>query len=125
MVIAALLIWAVERSVGIQPSGVVLSGTAAFASLALLAAVALQCYQFGKVPFTTIQGTYASTYLFFMGSTLGHLILLGFIGIGMWNRARLGKYDNGHWHRVRVIRLFAVWIAISAVILTAVSSLFA
>jgi hypothetical protein len=40
-------------------------------------------------------------------------------------RASRGKYDDGRWHQVRLIRLFAVWIAISIIILTLVSSLFA
>jgi hypothetical protein len=94
------------------------------AVLALLAAIALQCYQFGTTPFTTIQGTYASSYLFFMGSTLAHLTLLTFIVVGLWSRARVGRYDDGKWHQVRLIRMFAVWIALSAAILTLVSSLF-
>ena len=125
VVVAALLVWAVERSARNKEKRGVISATAGLAALALLAAIALQCYQFGTTPFTTIQGTYASTYLYFMGSTLGHLILLGFIGLGLWNRARAGKYDNGQWYQVRLIRMFAVWIAASAVILTVVSSLFA
>jgi len=125
VVVAALLIWAVERAARTSEKRSIVSGLAGLSALVLLAAIALQCYQFGKVPFTTIQGTYASTYLFFMGSTLGHLILLGFLAIGFWNRARVGKFDNGQWHHLRLFRIFAVWIALSAVILTAVSSLFA
>ena len=87
-------------------------------------AVGAQIYQFQKLPFTTIDGAYASTYEFFMGSTLAHLILLAFIGLGLWIRAGKGRYEGGTWYRIRIIRFFAVWIAISAVILTVVSSLF-
>jgi heme/copper-type cytochrome/quinol oxidase subunit 3 len=124
-VVAALLIVLVERSAKNREGRGVISGVALLAFVALLAAVALQCFQFGKLPFTSIDGSYASTYLFFMGSTLGHLILLSFIGFGLWMRASRGKYDDGRWHQVRLIRLFAVWIAISIIILTLVSSLFA
>ena len=80
--------------------------------------------QFGALPFSTIDGTYASTFEFFMGSTLAHLILLTFIGIGLLNRARLGRYDGGRWYQLRLIRVFAVWIAASVCILALVMSLF-
>ena len=123
-VISALLIWAVERSSRNRDSRGVISGAAGLALLALLATVALQIYQFQVLPFTTIDGAYASTYEFFMGSTLAHLILVTFIGFGLWNRARQGRYDEGNWHRVRIIRFFAVWIAVTACVLTVVSSLF-
>ncbi len=124
-VVAALLIWLVERSARNRESRGVISGVALLAFLALLATVGFQIYQFQVLPFTTIDGTYASTYIFFMGSTLAHVILLTFIGFGLWMRAHQGKYDDGHWYQVRIIRFFAVWIAVSAVILTLVSSLFA
>ena len=55
-----------------------ISGGAALGLVVLLAAVVVQCYQFGQLPFTTIDGTYASSFIFFMGSTLGHLLLLEF-----------------------------------------------
>ena len=72
-----------------------------------------------------MDGTYASTYIFFMGSTLAHLLLLGFIGLGLMMRALKSRYADAPYYRVRLIRIFAVWIAISAVLLTLVSSLFA
>ena len=50
----------------------------------------MQIYQFQVIPFTTIDGAYASTYEFFMGSTLAHLILLRFIILGLWIRAQQG-----------------------------------
>jgi heme/copper-type cytochrome/quinol oxidase subunit 3 len=124
-IVAALVVWVVERCARNGDSRRVISGSAGLAALALLAAIALQCYQFGTTPFTTIQGTYASSYLFFMGSTLAHLTMLGFIVVGLWSRARAGRYGNGQWHQVRLIRMFAVWIALSAAILVLVSSLFA
>ncbi len=124
-VVAALLFWAVESSARNRKSRGTVAGQAALALLALLVAIALQCYQFGALPFTTIVGTYASCFEFFMGSTLAHLIVLAFIGLGMWNRARAGRYDDGRWYQVRLIRFFAVWIALSICILTFVMSVFA
>ena len=76
------------------------------------------------IPFTTIDGAYASTYEFFMGSTLAHLILVAFITLGLWIRASKGRYEGQTWYRVRIIRFFAVWVAVSTVILVAVAALF-
>jgi heme/copper-type cytochrome/quinol oxidase subunit 3 len=124
VVIAALIIWQVEVSARSQAKRGVISGVAAVGLVVLLAAVVVQCLQFGKLPFTTIDGSYASSFIFFMGSTLGHLLLLSFIIFAMWNRARIGKYDGGHWYQIRVMRIFTVWIAISTCVLALVMVLF-
>jgi heme/copper-type cytochrome/quinol oxidase subunit 3 len=123
-VVAAVLIVAVERTAANRGSRSLMSGVTGLALVALLAAIALQIYQFQVLPFSTIDGTYASTFEVFMGSTLAHLILLSFIILGMWNRIRLGRYDEGRWHRVRLIRFFTVWIAASVCVLALVMSLF-
>lgn len=124
VVIAALVIWRVEAVSRAQAKRGVISGTAALGLIFLLAAVVVQCIQFGKLPFTTIDGSYASTFIYFMGSTLGHLLLLSFLIFALWNRARVGKYDGGHWYQVRLNRMFATWIAISTCVLALVMVLF-
>jgi heme/copper-type cytochrome/quinol oxidase subunit 3 len=124
VVIAALVIWRVEAASRAQAKRGVISGTAALGLIVLLAAVVVQCIQFGKLPFTTIDGSYASAFIYFMGSTLGHLLLLTFLIFALWNRARVGKYDGGHWYQVRLNRMFATWIAISTCVLALVMVLF-
>ncbi len=124
-VVAALLVWRTEVSSRDQHSRGAIGAAAAGALVFVLGAVVVQCLQFGSLPFTTIDGTYASTFLFFMGSTLAHLLLLSFLTLALWNRARVGRYDGGHWYQVRVNRTFAVWIAISTCLLGLVMVLFA
>jgi heme/copper-type cytochrome/quinol oxidase subunit 3 len=121
---ATVLVWAVERAAAKRDSRSVMTGMTGLALVLLVAAIAVQIYQFQVLPFSTIDGTYASTFEVFMGSTLAHLILLSFIILGMWNRIRLGRYDEGRWHRVRLIRFFTVWIAASVCVLALVMSLF-
>ena len=104
---AALLIWTTERAARNNENRRVVSGVAGLGLVPLLAAIGLGIYQFQTLPFTTIDGSYASTFEFFMGSTLAHVILLTFIALGLWNRARLGRYNDGRWYRLRVIRYFA------------------
>ena len=55
---------------------------------------------------------------------LAHVGLLTFIVLGLFSRARRGLYDGGHWYQVRIIRIFAVWLAVSTCILTIVMSAF-
>lgn len=124
-VVGALLVWRVELSSQRQAPRSAIASGAALSLLAVLAAVVVQCVQFGQLPFTTIDGAYASSYIFFMGSTLAHLILLSFVLLGLWNRARIGKYDGGYWFQVRIVRIFAVWCAVVACVLTATVILFA
>jgi heme/copper-type cytochrome/quinol oxidase subunit 3 len=124
VVISAALIWGVERSAQRLVKRSAISGGAALGLAVLVAALVVQCLQFGHLPFTTIDGTYASTFEFFMGSTLAHLLLLAFIVAGLWLRARRGRYDGGHWYQVRIIRTFAVWLAVSTCILAIVMSAF-
>jgi len=120
VVVAAAVIWGVERSAQRQSKRSVISGGAGIGLAVLVAAIVVQCYQFGVLPFTTIDGTYASTFEFFMGSTLAHLFLLTFIVTGLWARAGRGRYDGGHWYQVRIIRIFSVWLATSTCILAIV-----
>lgn len=125
VVVGALLLGAVERSAVKRDSRSVMGGFSGLALIVLLAAIALQCYQFTVLPFSTIDGSYASVFEFFMGSTLAHVSILAFVALGLWNRVRVGRYDEGRWYRVRLIRLFAVWIAASICVLALVMSFFA
>ena len=85
----------------------------------------MQCIQFGQLPFTTIDGAYASSFIFFMGTTLAHLGLLMFLLTGLWMRARRGKYDGGLLVPGRIIRFFTAWCAIVTCVLAATVILFA
>ena len=124
VVIAAALVWGVEQLSQRQAGRSAIGRAAALVPAVLLAAIVVQCIQFGHLPFTTIDGTYASTFEFFMGSTLAHVSLLAFIATGLFIRARRGRYDGGHWYQVRIIRIFAVWLAVSTCILAIVMSAF-
>jgi heme/copper-type cytochrome/quinol oxidase subunit 3 len=123
-VVAAVLIWLMERAARNSEQRRVVSSLGGLALIALLASVAVGFYQFQHLPFVTTLGAYASSYEFFIGSSLVHLILLTLIGFGLWNRARLGRYDGGKYFQVRLIRQFAVWIAISVCVLALVSSVY-
>ena len=91
-VIAAAFVWVAESHAKKGSGQAGGAPAAAWLALAVHAGRrrAGRCYQFQVLPFTTIDGAYASTYEFFMGSTLAHLILLAFIGIGPVDPGRQG-----------------------------------
>ena len=124
-VLAAGFVWLAEIGAKKNTTKAAISGPAGMAFLFMVLAIAMQIYQFQVLPFTTIDGAYASTYEFFMGSTLAHLLILAFVGLGLWIRSTRGRHAGGTWYRVRLIRFFAVWVALSTVILTVVGALFA
>ncbi len=125
VIVSALLVWAAERAAAQGKERGAIAAPAGLALVCMLGAIGLQIYQFQILPFTTIDGSYASVYEYFMGSTLAHLILMAFILIGLWNRARKGRYAGKTWYRIRLIRFFAVWIAVSTAVLVIVASFFA
>ena len=123
-VLAAAFVWLAESAAG-EAGKRSVSTMAGVAFLFMLVAIGWQIYQFQVLPFTTIDGAYASTYEFFMGSTLAHLDPAGLhrasaCGSGPARAA----YAGATWYRVRLIRFFAVWIALSTVILVSVAALF-
>jgi heme/copper-type cytochrome/quinol oxidase subunit 3 len=94
------------------------SNLKAFGFIALLAsliALVIQVQQFGVMPFTFYNGTYASCwYLFAIVNTV-HLILTAFIALGNWNRSRLGLYKSDHWHVV-IVNVWWVWMVVSSLL---------
>ena len=122
--IAVLLVYLVELSSRDQRNRSVIGGLAGLSFFFLLAAIAMSFYQFQHFPFTTVDGAYASAYEFFVGSSLAHIIILAIVGLGLWNRARKGAYDDGRWYPVRLIRIFAVWVEFTVLVLAFFSTFF-
>ena len=125
MLASAAVIWFAEVQ---AREGATRKTTTPLIGLALLlslGAIAYQIIQFQILPFTTIDGTYASTFEFFMGSNLAHFGLVAFIGTGLFLRSRKGKFENGSWYHLHLSRLWWVWIALSTTILAIVSVFFA
>lgn len=119
-VVAALLFVRAEAAGRDHGGRGSISAPALGAMLVLLGGIAVLLAQFNDLPFSTIDGAYASCFEFFMGSTLVHFLILGFIALGVTNRARRGRYDGEEWRQLRLVRIFAGWIAVSTVVLSAV-----
>ena len=125
IIVSAAFIWFAEIQGRDGASRKALTPLLGLGVLFSLAAIGLQFYQFQVLPFTTIDGTYASVFTFFMGSNIAHFLLVATIGTGLMNRARIGKYDNHNWYQIHSGRLFAVWVAFSCAVLAVIASFFA
>lgn len=82
----------------------------------------LQAYQLATAGIVVADGAYASAWMALSGYHALHLVLTLFIGIGVWNRCRLGRFAADHWH-VRLVGYWWAWVAISAVLTAATTSL--
>src|SRR5664280_857653 len=94
--------------------GQLLLGLAAANVLLVLDAI-LQIYQITAANLRPDYGSYASSFLALSGYHVFHLVTTLFIGLGVWNRARLGRFAHNDWH-VRLVGYWWTWVAISAVI---------
>jgi len=125
ILVSAAVIWFAEVQARQGASRKTTTPLVSLAVLFAVGAIIWQIVQFQVLPFTTIDGTYASTFEFYMGSNLAHFGLVMFIGTGLMFRSRAGKFENGNWYQLHLSRLWWVWVAVSSAILALVSVLFA
>jgi heme/copper-type cytochrome/quinol oxidase subunit 3 len=125
IVAAALFVWFAEVQARKGASRKATTPLLHVASLFCLGAIVWQIVQFQILPFTTIQGTYASVFEFYMGSNLAHFGLVSFILLGLVIRSSKGKFENGNWYQLHLSRLWALWVAISSALLAVVAVVFA
>lgn len=121
VLLSALLVWqAEERARSTERRGEV-TAWITLGVLALLAGIAIEVLQFNALPFQTVDGTYASTFIFFMGSILAHLLLTLFLGLGVLVRVLRGNYDRRWGLQLRLVRTWWLWVALSGVVLALIS----
>jgi len=82
-----------------------------------------QIWQWSNFPFVTTTGGYASAMIMLAGANCFHLGITVFLAIGMFNRARRGRYTKDDYSQVSTVGLWWAWIALSSV-MVAVTTLF-
>ena len=65
---------------------------------------------------------YDSAMMAIIGSTIGHLAILAFLGIGLAIRSARGVISGDKWYQVRLVRYFWVWVAISSIVVTLITT---
>jgi heme/copper-type cytochrome/quinol oxidase subunit 3 len=130
-VVSGAIIWQAERALRSTKNAKSYAAMATFATIVVLVAIVLTIIQLRSIPEVMVatndsQGmaytAYDSVYLALSGSGLFHLLILGFLGIGLTIRSRKGLISGERWFQARLVRFFWVWIAVSSVVVAAVTT---
>ena len=130
-VVTAGIIWQGERTLRATKNAKAFSSAAGLATIVTLVAIVLTVIQLRSIPEIFVatndsQGmaytAYDSAFLALVGSGLVHLVILAFLGLGLVIRTSRGLITSENWYQARLIRMFWVWIAISSVIVAAVTT---
>ena len=65
---------------------------------------------------------YSSVMMIAIGSAMVHVGILAFLGLGLTIRAYRGVLTGEKWYQARLVRIFWVWVALSAIIVSAVTT---
>ena len=84
--------------------------------LVMVAAVALSIYQFATWPILMSDGSYASIFIVMAWVQFVHLLIVLFVGIGIWNRAGRGLIDQHNDAHVTVVGHWWYWVTLTAVL---------
>jgi len=93
------------------------------AFLLIVADLVAQIWQWSNFPFLTTTGGYASAMIVLAGANCFHLGITAFLGLGMFVRAKKGRYTKEDYWHVSVVGLWWTWIAIASVMVS-VTTLF-
>jgi hypothetical protein len=66
--------------------------------------------------------TYDSAMMAILASTIFHLAVLSFLGLGLAIRSARGAVNGDRWYQVRLVRFFWVWVAVSSVVSTLITT---
>jgi heme/copper-type cytochrome/quinol oxidase subunit 3 len=72
----------------------------------------------GHLPFTTSDGSFASTYILLAGYHIYHMVLGIFLGIGVTHRALRGRYSSDRTAGLSAIGYYWYWMALFPVLVT-------
>jgi heme/copper-type cytochrome/quinol oxidase subunit 3 len=86
-------------------------------AIVLVAAdLVVQFAQLATLNFGAGHSAYASSVYVLSGANAFHLVLTLFLGVGVWNRQRLGRYAADNNWQVQIIGLWWNWIALAAIV---------
>jgi heme/copper-type cytochrome/quinol oxidase subunit 3 len=130
-VISALILWGGERALRASKNAKSFSSVAFLATVVVIVSAVLSVVQLRHIPaiyfaLNDSQGfgytAYSSVMMVLIGSALVHQILLAFLGLGLTIRSARGAITGEKWYQARLVRLFWVWVAVSAVAVSAVTT---
>ena len=130
-VLSALIFWSAERNLRKNGNRAASTWNALFATVAVVVAAVLSVVQLRHLPqiyvavndsHTLSYTAYSSSMMVLIGSALVHFILLAYLGLAMVVRSARGVLTGEKWFHAGLVRLFWVWVAVSGIIVSAVTT---
>lgn len=130
-VVAAGIVWMAEKNLRATKNAKGFASMAYLATVVALAGVVVSAIQLHDIPqvfvaandsITMSYTTYDSSMLAIIGSAGFHLLALAFLGLGIGIRANRGALTGEKWYHAHLVRLYFVWVAISAVVVTLITT---
>ena len=81
----------------------------------VLADFVAQIGQLVSLPFGIVDSAYSSEVYALGGANLLHLLITLFLGLGIWNRARLGMYSREDPRQPQMVGFWFTWVAVAAI----------
>jgi len=129
--LSALVVIFAERALRVAKNVRGFASLSAIATIIAVVSCVLSVVQLHHIPqiFTANNDSqvmaytaYSSVMMIFIGSSLVHLAILVFLGLGLTIRASRGVLNVEKWYQARLVRLFWVWVAVTAVIVSALTT---
>jgi len=129
--VSGLVVWAAEKGLRATKNAKTFSSLAWVATALVVVTMFFTLKQLHSIPaiFVAINDSqtmsytaYASTMMVIIGSGLVHLAILAFLGVGLAIRSARGAITGDKWFQARLVRLFWVWVGISGIIASAVTT---
>ncbi|MGH9020363.1 MAG: hypothetical protein ACRDV0_05025 [Acidimicrobiales bacterium] len=131
VVASAAIVWSAERGLRAMKNARAFSNMALLGTVVAIVAVVLSVIQLHHIPAIFVAQndnqvmaytTYSSAMMAIISVGLVHYVVLAFLGLGLAIRAARGAITGENWYQARLVRFFWVWVAISAVITTALTT---
>jgi heme/copper-type cytochrome/quinol oxidase subunit 3 len=130
-VVSAAIIWRAEKALRATKNAKAYSSMALVATIVALAGVVVSALLLHDIPqvfvaandsLTMSYTAYDSAMMAIVGSSLAHLALLAFLGLGLSIRSSRGVIKGDKWYQARLVRYFWVWVATGSVVSTLITT---
>jgi heme/copper-type cytochrome/quinol oxidase subunit 3 len=130
-VVSAALLWVGEKGLRTNKNAKSFSATALVVAVLAVVGIVFAAVLLKDLPqiFVSVNDsntmsytTYDSAMMALLSSTIFHLAVLGFLGVGLSIRAARGVVSGDRWYQVRLVRYFWVWVAVSSVVATLITT---
>jgi heme/copper-type cytochrome/quinol oxidase subunit 3 len=130
-VVSAGVLWMGEKGLRANKNAKSFSATALVAAIIPIVGIVVAAVLLSDLPqifvaindsITMSYTTYDSAMMAILASTIFHLAILSFLGLGLAIRSARGVVNGDRWYQVRLVRYFWVWVAVSSVVATLITT---